>query len=233
MPKTYKTDIIGYKFDELHESIQQCIYEHDYENFVDQVDFNELEEAFRKEFIADYGADAVQVIYDVSYSQGSGACCTAELDVDTVLRKLSLPDEWASTLNEIKSGKLTIDSINVIRCGAANFYCHEKTCRVEIEYTYDDVVDRCDVSKIVDLEEMLNDEIRELLCDFHKQLEDYFEEATSFEAYCDHHDEEVIYTETGKIVDSVFIENAHVIEGYQLSLGFDEAPKFWRGSTSS
>jgi len=234
MPKSYKAELelIGYTFDELSTSIKQCLYEDDYENIAMQVEFNEFEEGFREQLISGYGAESstLKVFYDVSYSQGAGACFTGELDVVEVINKLD--DRWSETLEKIKSGILAIDAISVIRCGQSNFYCHEKTCRVVIDYTYDDGDEEND-SKIESLESFLTVEFRDQLVSFHTRLESYFEEATSFDAYCDYPDEDTVYTADGKVVDREFIKNAHASDGYQLPLDFDTEPTFWRKTFSS
>ena len=69
---------------------------------------------------------------------------------------------------------------------------------------------------------MLTNAIREELCDLHSRLQDHYEESTSFEAYCEAADNGTIYTEDGKVVDPAFIKHAHVYDGYQLKLDFEE-----------
>ena len=235
MPKTYKAEleIIGYTFDELSMPIKQCLYENDYENIAEQVEFNCFEEDFREQLITDYGADSstLEVLYDVSYSQGSGACFTGELDVDTVISKLG--DDWSTTIDKIKAGTLIIDSINIVRCGPSNFYCHSNTCMVEIEYSYNEELESDPETTISALETLLIKELRDRLDSFHTQLESYFEEATSFDAYCDYPDEDAVYTADGKAVDREFIENAHVSDSYQMTLAFDASPEFWRKTAVS
>ena len=234
MPKTYKAEleIIGYKFDELSTPIKYCLYEDDYENIAMQVEFNCFEDDFREQLIADYGAvgSTLEVFYDVSYSQGAGACFTGELDVDTVISKLG--KDWATTVAKIKDDTLIIDSIDVVRCGP-NFYCHSKTCTVEIDYVYNEELKEDHEKTISALETLLTEELRDRLDNFHTQLESYFEEATSFDAYCDYPDEDTVYTADGKVVDRAFIENAHASDGYQMPLEFDSAPEFWKKTSSN
>ena len=74
-----------------------------------------------------------------------------------------------------------------------------------------------------ELEEMLTNAIREELCTYYSKLQDYYEDATSFEAYCETmNNSGVVYTEEGQVVDPAFIKNADVFDGYQLKLDFEE-----------
>ena len=223
MPKTYKTEIIGYTFSELSEDVRQNIYAND-EHFSETVDFDPLVEDFREEISRRFGAhpESLQVAYDVSYSQGSGACCVGELDVETVFENF-VGSYFTELLALIKSEKVEIDTIKIERCGPWNHYSHENTCQVEIEYTCDsNEVGDWDGEEVTELEDMLTNAIREELCDLHSKLQEHYEESTSFEAYCDLEDGDTIYTEDGKVVDPAFIKHAHVYDGYQLKLDFDE-----------
>ncbi len=224
MPKTYKTEIIGYSFSELTEKIQQQLWQND-ALFACEVDFEPVEEAFREILKEHYGADleTLQIQSDVSYSQGSGACCVGELNVETVLEN-HVGSYFSKVLELIESGKVVIDTIKIERCGPWNFYCHENTCRVEIEYVDDPtLVDGWPVEEALELEEMLTNAIREELRAFYSDLKDYYEESTSFEAYVEvMHANQNVYTEDGSIVDPAFIENATVIDGYQLKLDFED-----------
>ena len=225
MPKTYKTEIIGYTFSELSEEVKQKIYEND-DYFSESVDLSPIEDDFRETLMSEYGAglDSLEVYYDVSYSQGSGACCVAELDVKTVLEKRT-GSYFAELLDMIESGKVEIDTINIVRCGPANFYNHENTCQVEIQYSHNPTeVDGWNIEEAEELEQMLTNGIREELCDFHSKLQDHYEESTSFEAYCEYMcSSDVVFTEDGNVVDPTFIKNSFIIDGYQLSLGFDDS----------
>jgi len=230
MPKTYKTEIIGYTFEELNEAVQYSIYESDI-YFSNEVDLDPIEDDFKETISQLFGGIDIGVYYDISCTQGSGACCVADLDVDTMLNTHS---KFNATRNKIlrekhKNGDINIESIKVVRCGPSNFYSHEFTCCVEIEYTnYIEEVEAAeDIEEaITTIEEELTLRIRELLTDFHFQLDSFYEDATSFEAYCDimsaagHND--VVYTHEGKVVDQVYIQNSFIIDGYQLQLGFDE-----------
>ena len=223
MPKTYKTEIVGYTFSELSEQVKQKIYEND-DFFSEMVDFSPIEDSFRADLMEQFGADpdTLEVYYDVSYSQGSGACCVGSLDVVTVLRE-RVGSCFTRLLDLIESGKVTIDAINIVRCGPSNFYNHENTCRVDIHYSCDsNEVGDWEGEDVTELEEMLTNSIREELCLLHRGLQDHYEESTSFEAYCDLEDGDTIYTEDGKVVDPAFIKYAHVYDGYQLKLDFDE-----------
>ena len=225
MPKTYKTEIIGYSFEELSEETRQEIYKKDLENFEEMVDFDIIEESFRETLVDQFGASAetLEVYYDVSYSQGSGACCVGELDIATVLKD-RVGSYFTKVLELIESRKVVIDTISVVRCGPSNFYNHENTCCVEIEYVNDPTeVDGWPVEEAEELEEMLTNAVREELRDFHSGLQDHYEESTSFEAYCElMSDTDNVYTEEGHLIDPVFIKNAAVFDGYQLKLDFED-----------
>lgn len=234
MPKTYKTEIIGYTFEELSESVKQRLHEND--DFESMIDYVPVEEGFRENLINSWGAevDSLEVCYDVSYTQGAGACCVANLDINTVID--NLPREAYTSSNhrepldlhivseKHRSGHLTIESIEIVRCGRSNFYNHENTCRVEIQYTYDQLENEYWAQEeITAIEEYLTVKIRDMLMSFHSDLQDYYEEASSFEVYCEvMNKNSEVYTESGKVVDPVFIQNSFIVDGYQLALGFDE-----------
>ena len=223
MPKTYKTEIIGYTFSELDEKVQKRLWEND-DYFGHEVDFESVVEDFREELSRRFGADRedLQVAYDVSYSQGSGACCVGELDVETTFENF-VGSYFAKLLGLINGGWVEIDTIKIERCGPWNHYSHENTCRVEIEYTCDsNEVGDWDGEEVTELEDILTNAIREELCDLHSKLQEHYEESTSFEAYCRMEDGDTIYTEDGKVVDPAFIKHAHVYDGYQLKLDFEE-----------
>lgn len=225
MPKTYKTEIIGFSFDELSDEIKQKIYQEEYNEFSQMVDFEPIESWFRETLSNVYGLDleTLELYYDLSYSQGSGACCVGELDVETVFEN-RVGSYFTKLRNLIESGKIEIDNISIVRCGPSNFYCHENTCCVEIEYASDPTqVDGWPVEEAEELEEMLTNAIREELCDFHSKLQDYYEEYTSFETFFHVTSESaVVYTEEGQVIDPSFISNAEVYDGYQLKLDFTD-----------
>lgn len=225
MPKTYKTEIIGYTFSELSEDAKHKLYIQEYDDFSEIVDFSPVEEGFREELSRRFGADleTLKVYFDVSYSQGSGACCTGELDVKTTFENF-VGAYFTKLLVLIETGKVEIDAINIVRCGPANFYNHENTCQVEIEYSCNsnDVGD-WEGEEVTELEQMLTNAIREELCDFHSKLQDYYEESTSFETFCEvMNDTDAAYTEDGQVIDPAFIKNAYVFDGYQLKLDFSD-----------
>ena len=228
MPKTYTTEIIGYTFSELSKEVKEKIYEND-DFFSEMVDFSPIEDEFRSLLMECFGVDpdTLEVYYDVSYSQGSGACCVGQLDVATVLRE-RVGSYFTKLLDLIELGRVEIDEINIIRCGPSNFYNHENTCTVEIKYstlyhTGQPVSTKFGDKEITELEEILTNGIREELCDFHSKLQDHYEESTSFEAYCEITEDHTVYTEDGKVVDPVFIKSAKVFDGYQMALEFDHA----------
>jgi len=223
MPKTYRTEIIGYKFSELSEEVKQKIYEND-DFFSEMVDYSPIEDVFRENLMECFGADrdTLEVYYDISYSQGSGACCVGELDVETVVKD-RVGSYFTGILNLIESGQVVIDSIRIVRCGPSNYYNHENTCKVEIEYVNDPTeINAWNIEDAEELEEMLTNAIREELLNFHSMLQDHYEESTSFEAYCDITEDHTVYTEDGKVVDPSFIKNACVIDAVQLKLDFED-----------
>tara|TARA_R110000868_G_scaffold355225_1_gene616671 strand:+ start:9626 stop:10354 length:729 start_codon:yes stop_codon:yes gene_type:complete len=235
MPKTYKTEIIGYTFEELNEDIQNSIYEND-NCFADMIDLDHIEDDFKETISQLFGGIDIGTYYDISCTQGSGACCVADLDVDTILNTLlnnskchdgRLPIALHILREKHKNGAINIESIKVVRCGPSNFYSHEKTCCVEIKYTNYEVKGAEDIDEaIATIEEELTLRIRELLTDFHGNLESFYEDASSFEAYCeimsDNDFNDAVYTCDGKVVDPVLIKHSYVIDGYQLPLDFDD-----------
>ena len=238
MPKTYKTEIIGYRFEELSDDIKQELYQRDYDSFAEMVEFEPIEESFKEIIVERYGAELDDeyflLWYDVSYTQGSGASCTVDLDVDTVLSKLldgsqydgSLPAKLHFVSEQRKKGNIDIPEIRVVRCGPSNFYNHENTCRVEVIYNnnIESAVAAQDLDEAIEhIEEHLTERIRELLIEFHGNLQEYYEESSSFEAYYNVlSDSDNVYTVTGSIIDPTFIKNAYVIDAVQLSLDFDD-----------
>lgn len=225
MPKTYKTEIIGYAFEELSEETRLSIYDREYDDFAQMAELEEVEGDFRQTLIKQFGADAetLEVYYDVSYSPGEGACCVGELDVETVFEN-RVGSYFTKLLDLIESSKVKIDTISIVRCGPSNFYNHENTCRVDVHYSCDsNEVTQGIYDGIAELEEMLTNAIREELLNFHSNLRDHYEESTSFEAYCDlMSDSHIVYTEDGKVVDPMFIRDAVVFDGYQLKLDFED-----------
>lgn len=223
MPKTYTTEIIGYTFSELSEKVQQELWATD-DWFCHEVDFDFIIEDFKNNLHELFGVDlsTFEVYYDVSYSQGSGACCVGELDVDKTFANF-VGTYFARLLGLINSGRVTIDKIRIVRCGPWNFYSHENTCRVDVHYSCDsNEVGDWDGEDVTELEEMLTNAIREQLCDLHTKLQDYNEESTSFEAYRELKDNGTVYTEDGNVVDPAFIRNAYVSDDVQLKLDFDD-----------
>jgi len=223
MPKTYRTEIIGYTFSELNEKVQKRLWEND-DYFGHEVDFDPIVESFSTDLHETFGADVstLEVYYDISYSQGDGACCVGELDVDTVFENY-VGTSFPRLLGLINSGRVTIDAIKVVRDGPWNFYNHENTCRVDVHYSCDsDKVGDWDGEDVTELEEMLTSAIREELINLYSGLRDHYEDSTSFEAYCEAADNGTIYTEDGNIVDPAFIRNAHVSDAVQLKLDFED-----------
>ena len=127
MPKTYKTEIIGYSFEELNEDIQNSIYEND-NCFEDMIDMLHIEDDFKETIIQLFGGIDIGVYYDISCSQGSGACCVADLDVDTMLNmhaKFKFA-EYQKAGSKHRNGDINIESIKVVRCGPSNFSCQSR-----------------------------------------------------------------------------------------------------------
>jgi len=235
MPKVYKTEIVGYNFDELTEKVKKELYEADYTDISHMVDLEPVEDGFREDLVRRFGADtaSLELFYDVSYSPGSGACCVTDLDVDTVLDKLldsskcydgRLPIDLHIVREKHRSGVIDISSIRVVRCGASNHYNHENTCRVEIDYTCDLAdVGGWEGEEITHIEEYLTEEIRELLTAFHGNLQSYYEESTSFEIYCElMSDADNVYTKCGKVIDRAFIQDAQIIDLAKLFKNLNE-----------
>jgi hypothetical protein len=227
MPKTYTTKIIGYEFSELLEEIQRDWYNKDNECLyydAEECVIQPLIEGFQEQLSEDYGATDIEVNYDLNYGQGDGCSFTAFFDVDTVLSNL---DYWQDLADDLNSGLIKIEDIRVVRCGRSNYYCHENTCEVEIDWEcnpeysekeYDRLQELVDAVSVVITNE-IRDKLRWLKCDLYEA----FEEATSFEAYqefmAEHNN--LKYTELGEIIPPDLIKDATVVDGVQLPLDFD------------
>jgi len=223
MPKTYTTKITGYEFSELSEKIQRDWYEKDNECLhydAEKCFLEPLVEGFQEQLSEDYGATDIEVNYDISYSQGDGCSFTAFFDIDTVLANL---DYWQALADDLNSGLIEIEDIRVVRCGPSNYYCHENTCEVVIDWAcnpeheeeeYDRLQELVD-----DVSNVLTNEIRDKLQDLKRDLYAAFEEATSFEAYQNLMSElDRRYTEDGTMIPHELIKDASIVEGEQLEI---------------
>ena len=226
MPKTYTTKIVGYEFSELSEDIQRDWYTKDSECLhyeAEECFIQPLIEGFQEELRGDYGATDIEVNYDLGYSQGDGCSFTAFFDVDTVLADL---DYWQDLADDLNSGLIEIDDIRVVRCGRSNYYCHENTCEVEIDWECNPEYSEKEYDRLQELVDAvsveLTDEIRDKLRDLKRDLYDAWEEATSFEAYQEYMAEHnnLRYTELGEIIPPDLIKDATVVDGVQLQLDF-------------
>ena len=227
MPQEYTAKIIGYEFSELSEDIQRDWYTKDSECLhydAEECFIQPLVEGFQEQLSEDYGASDIEVNYDLSYGQGDGCSFTAFFDVDTVLANL---DYWQDLADDLNSGLIEIDDIRVVRCGRSNYYCHENTCEVEIDWECnpeysDKEFDR--LQELVDaVSTVLTDEIRDKLRDLKRDLYNAWEEATSFEAYQEYmaNHNNLRYTELGEIIPPDLIKDATVVDGVQLTLDFN------------
>ena len=226
MPKTYTTKIIGYEFSELSEDIQRDWYNKDSECLhydAEECFIQPLVEGFQEQLSEDYGATDIEVNYDLSYGQGDGCSFTAFFDVDIVLTNL---DYWQGLADDLNSGLIEIDDIRVVRCGRSNYYCHENTCEVEIDWVCNPEYNDKEYDRLQELvnavSTVLTDEIRGKLRDLRSDLYDAWEVATSFEAYqemmAEHNN--LRYTELGEIIPPDLIKDATVVDGVQLQLDF-------------
>lgn len=223
MPKTYTTKIIGYEFSELLEDIQRDWYEKDNECLHYDAEYNlePLIEGFQEQLSEDYGATDIQVNYDLSYGQGDGCSFTAFFDVDTVLSNL---DYWQDLADDLNSGLIEIEDIRVVRCGRSNYYCHENTCEVVIDWECDPEYSDKEFDRLQELVDavstVLTDEIRDNLRRLKSDLYKSFEEDTSFEAYQRLMAEvnNLRYTEGGEIIPPDLIKDAIVTDGEQLKI---------------
>jgi hypothetical protein len=227
MPKTYTTKIIGYEFSELLEEIQRDWYNKDNECLhydAEECVIQPLIEGFQDQLSEDYGATDIEVNYDLNYGQGDGCSFTAFFDVDTVLSNL---DYWQDLADDLNSGLIEIEDIRVVRCGRSNYYCHENTCEVDIDWACNPEHEEEEYDRLRELVELvegtitneIRDKLRWLKCDLYEA----FEEATSFEAYqefmAEHNN--LKYTELGEIIPPDLIKDATVVDGVQLPLDFD------------
>ena len=225
MPKTYTTKIVGYEFSELTEEIQRDWYKKDRECLdydAEEWYLQPLIEGFHELLSEDYGATDIEVNYDLSYGQGDGCSFTAFFEVDTVLANL---DYWQDLADDLNSGLIEIEDIRVVRCGPSNYYSHENTCKVEIDWECNSEYRKEDYNRLQELVDkastMITNEIRGQLRDLKRDLYDAYEEGTSFEAY-----QELMatldnrYVEDGEVIPHNLIKDATVINGVQLQLDF-------------
>lgn len=226
MPKTYTTKIIGYEFSELSEDIQRDWYTKDSECLhydAEECFIQPLVEGFQEQLDEDYGATDIEVNYDLSYGQGDGCSFTAFFDVDTVLTNL---DYWQYLADDLNSGLIEIDDIRVVRCGRSNYYCHENTCEVEIDWECNPEYSDKEFDRLQELVDavsvVITNEIRDKLRDLKRELYDSYEVATSFEAYQEYmaNHNNLRYTELGEIIPPDLIKDATVVDGVQLPLDF-------------
>ena len=227
MPKTYTTKIIGYEFSELSEDIQRDWYTKDSECLhydAEECFIQPLVEGFQEQLSEDYGASDIEVNYDLNYGQGDGCSFTAFFDVDTVLANL---DYWQDLADDLNSGLIEIDDIRVVRCGRSNYYCHENTCEVEIDWECNPEYNDKEFDRLQELVDavsvMITNEIRDKLRDLKRDLYNAWEEATSFEAYQEYmaNHNNLRYTELGEIIPPDLIKDATVVDGVQLTLDFN------------
>ena len=227
MPKTYTTKIIGYEFSELLEEIQKDWYEKDREcldHDAEECYLQPLIEGFHEEIREDYGASDIEFAYDIGYGQGDGCYFAAYLDVDKMLCNL---DYWQDLVDDLNSGLIEIEDIRVVRCGPSNFYCHEYTCTVSIDWECNNEYRGEEFNRLQELvdlaESRITNEIRERLRGLKGALYESYEEATSFEAYQELMAEQnnLRYTELGEIIPPDLIRDAVVVDGVQLQLNFD------------
>lgn len=204
---TKKLEVELFSFSELSEKSQRNVYSDEYDDFVNSIFFDhELEthtESFKDWLREEWGASEIEVLYDISYSQGDGCCCTAYLDVEEVLTKL---DFWQELADEINNGNLTIDDITIIRAGRSNFYCHERTCWVAIKWDYDyDNGEECYeylLGAITDVEYKIYDILEDKLLELKRDLYGAYESTSSFESFSELYSEnDSLYFENGKRAD--------------------------------
>jgi len=230
MPQEYTTKIIGYKFSELSEEIQKDWYDKDNECLhydAEECFIQPLVEGFQEQLSEDYGATDIEVNYDLSYSQGDGCSFTAFFDVDTMLSNL---DYWQDLADDLNSGLIEIEDIRVSRCGPSNYYCHENTCTIVIDWECNDEYLGEHYNRLQELVDLAKDritnEIRDKLRDLKRDLYDSWDVATSFEAYQELMNKEGSrYMKDGEMIPHNMIKDAEVEEvelgPVQLSLPFD------------
>ena len=226
MPKTYTTKIIGYEFSELSEDIQRDWYNKDNECLhynAEECFIQPLIEGFQEQLSEDYGATDIEVNYDLNYGQGDGCSFTACFDVDTVLSNL---DYWQDLADDLNSGLIEIEDIRVVRCGRSNYYCHENTCEVDIDWACNPEHEEEEYDRLRELVELvegtITNEIRDKLQWLKVDLYESWEDATSFKTYQEFMAEQnnLRYTELGEIIPPDLIKDATVVDGVQLPLDF-------------
>lgn len=150
MKKIVKTFDV-YDFNELHEDIQKKIIEKNrniaYEDYIDfglERDMNLEAKQLLKEYFEN--AKYETCLYDLSYSQGSGAMVEFTIDIKDLNDKYNIFSEEEMKL--IKNEKI-LESIS-IKHNDSSSYCHQHAFLLDYDLVYidyDEIKDKYDISE--------------------------------------------------------------------------------------
>lgn len=188
-----------YKFDELTDEAKQKALE----TYSDYNDFDGMLDGSVdciEEMLFERGFDDVDVRYDISYSQGSGASFTAgSVDIKKWLAYYKLEHKFTILLDYLD------DVYANIRSGSSHYY-HEKTTssNVETDFEYLDELTDDQHNKLNEetefLVKILDEDVEETNRMIYKTLLDDYEAQTSEDAIIESFEaNDVVFTEDGKI----------------------------------
>ena len=176
-----KTKTVTYElrqFDECSKELQEKILEKERYINVDNIDLTEYNEGYTI-MLKEEGFMKTQILYDVSYCQGSGACfdCT-EFDVDKLLKDYTCKHkQWI--IDIIKNEC----AISINKCGYYNLYVHENTRVLDINFYDRGNCNHDRIQKEIDKANAYLENKRHDLCiDLHNNLQDDYDYLTSDES---------------------------------------------------
>lgn len=115
---------ILYDLDELPEAIQKRVIEKHRDINVDGSHWHEDFLYFEHEKLTALGYENAGIFFSGFGSQGDGACFDADIDVETVLKRLEGYDRLLKISDYIV--------VTIEKTGFHNMYCHEKTRTINV-----------------------------------------------------------------------------------------------------
>lgn len=198
--KTITREYKIYSFGELDEATQEKVLERN-SDFNDYDDMLEAEVEHQKEELLEAGYDDVEILYDISYSQGSGASFTAgKVDLKKFISFYKLEEKFPLVLEYIEDVYATV-------ARGSSFYYHEKTTYSAVEIDADYLAEQLTDEEYNKLEaevellvKLLDEDVEERNYNIYKSLREDYEAQTSREALIQSFaDNGIYFTEDGKI----------------------------------
>lgn len=171
-----KTETINiYQFDELTENAQekalQIMTIREAEDWEPGYCLDDWEEKLKA-----LGFEDVQIYYDLSYCQGSGACFTATVNIAEYCKAHKVANRFRKLLNALDRDEVTTHSGGLTVYKNTTHYSHERSVTVGdnlYSSTNDNIID----GQITELVTMLESEViklgQEIYSDFQEDYEDY------------------------------------------------------------